>query len=118
MKVVLCTVIKYCRTPDLAKELAGKGVLSKEDFQIHSTARYDKVMRTLNNVTVSISGRGENERERDTHTHTDRERERERLFRRGVDAQTQHRETGRERSPFILNLYTFNTSLLFSKRKC
>ena len=36
----------------LQEELTSKGVLSKEEFEIHSTQRYDKVMKTLNKVTV------------------------------------------------------------------
>lgn len=42
------------RSGTLADELATKGVLTKEEFQIHTTQRYDKVMKTLNKVTVSI----------------------------------------------------------------
>ncbi|XP_052257208.1 jouberin-like isoform X2 [Dreissena polymorpha] len=39
-------------TPKLAEELASKGVLSKEEFDIHTAQRFDKVMKTLNKVTM------------------------------------------------------------------
>ncbi|XP_053394001.1 jouberin-like isoform X2 [Mercenaria mercenaria] len=39
------------RTSTLQEELATKGVLTKEEFEIHNTQRYDKVMKTLNKVT-------------------------------------------------------------------
>ncbi|KAL4236261.1 Jouberin [Mactra antiquata] len=42
-------------TQALADELATKGVMSKEEFQIHTTQRYDKVMKTLNKVTAQMT---------------------------------------------------------------
>ncbi|XP_060597345.1 jouberin-like isoform X2 [Ruditapes philippinarum] len=43
------------RTSTLQEELATKGVLTKEEFELHNTNRYDKVMKTLNKVTAQMT---------------------------------------------------------------
>ncbi|WAR23286.1 AHI1-like protein [Mya arenaria] len=41
-------------TPQLAEELATKGVLSRDEFNIHTSQRYDRVMKNLNKMTAQM----------------------------------------------------------------
>ena len=52
----MCFCVGFnCSSPRITEELASRGVLTKEEFNLHTAQRYDKVMRTLNKVTVSAT---------------------------------------------------------------